>query len=246
MKVRKLFGETLTLATGAAFATVKGVPPGMNALMVEIPSATIENIFLGLCPKILQVKFYDQTAGDYTDLTAALTDRNTSTTSGTCLNSMTSSDILYVCYALPTRGMAVDVGTPNDQNQAMTGTYWNGSAWASLGTFTDGTNAGAGTLAQDGLITWALPTNWQTSIPVDGFVSGFWAKFVVAGTLKATTTVLELTALIANATNDYGLIRSNNGTAPPYFFRFIKDTGGIEMKSTSLTSACNLTWMSTD
>ncbi len=246
MRVRKFWGETLTMATGAAFATVKGIPPGMNALMVEVPSTTIENISVGLCPKIRQVKFYDATDGSYTDLTAALTDRNTATTSGTSLNSMTSSDILYVNLAFSTRGLAVDVGTPNDQNHALTGTYWNGTAWAALAALSDGTNAGAGTLAQDGLITWTLPTAHIANSPVEGFITGHWIKLVVAGTLKSTTTILELTGLIANATNDYGLIRSNNGTAPPYFFRLGMDVGGIEVKSTSLTSAMNLTWMLTD
>lgn len=244
MRVRKFWGETLTLAAAPAFATVKGVPPGMTALMVEVPhGTTFENISLGLCPKIKSVIKYVAATGINYNYSQELTDR---ALVDVTFNALTSSDIVYVCFANPTRGLAVDVHNANANDRAMTGTYWNGSAWTALGTFTDGTNAGAGTLAQDGLITWVVPTDWRPNSPFTGAVTGFWVKLVVAGTLSASVSLYELTALVANTTNDYGLLQSNNRTLPPYFLRLLGDVGGIEMKSTSLTTACNLTWMATD
>ena len=73
-----------------------------------------------------------------------------------------SGDYIYVGAELPFRGVAVDLGTAvNNNNQALTCEYWNGSAWVALSE-TDGTDS-TGTFAVDGNVTWTVPSVWAKS-----------------------------------------------------------------------------------
>jgi len=259
--IKKFRGETLTLATSVAFATVRGVPPGMNALAIEVPSATLENIAVGFGPKIEKVYFYDRSDNQFHDITKPVTDRNTSTLGhvGGLVTGIAPGvgDALFVGCKTRFRGLAIDMTTVNAVVAAATWAHPTSpneafdDAWTSIA-HTDGTETGGNTtLGQDGLVTWtAVPTNW-----VQSEVNGeklFWARFTGAATLTTLVTIDQISALFNNVVNSVdsdaeGLavvnIRSQNTTKEPYWFYFNSgDVGSVEMSSASITSAANLNW----
>ena len=256
MKIRAFRGETVTLATTVAFPQTKGIPPGMNNLQVHAPSATLENISLILTPKIVKLWYYDDSATTkYVDLTSALTDRNTSTGTGSSLNSFATADFIYFGCDNRFRGLSVDVTNTNGTASAATVEYWNGTAWTSI-TVTDTTESPGGTpLGQDGLLSWTVPTDWvRTSVNSEPRTL-YWVRYKVSVALDATVSIVEVSTLANTVLNsadtnaegyDYILLRSNNDTLIPFWFNFDSDKfGGVELKSASITSTANLTWYNT-
>jgi len=77
------------------------------------------------------------------------------------LNTAANSNFLYVGAHLPFRGARVLVGNVNATASVLTVKYWNGTAWTDI-TATDGTASGGATMAQNGNVTWTVPTAWQT------------------------------------------------------------------------------------
>lgn len=260
MKVLRYRGETLTLAATVTTAQVLGAPPEMNMVEVEVPSTTKENISLLFCPKLYRVVFYDASAAagsQYIDLTSNLVDRNTSTSTGTTLDAWATGDALYVGVELVRfRGLNVDAGNLHTGDASvMTGKFWNGSAWTNA-TISDGTLSGGKTLAQDGLITWTVPTTWVArTLPLDSpkiTIPCYWMQFTVSVALDADISLVQLTAMANTTLNsatadaegiDYVLLQSNAQSLPPYRYYYDPErVGGIEMKSTSITSAANVNW----
>lgn len=245
--VRRVFGETITLATSVAFATVKGAPPWANALLLHAPSSTLENISIGLAPRIKSVKFFDTSASapQYTNYLTEATDRSTSAVT---LNSMATGDFLYVGCAEPFRGLAINLTNLNDNASVMTVEYRkNDDTWANI-SVSDGTNDSGDTLKQDGLLTWTVPTNWQTTGVGDSGSTQeglFWVRISVSSVLDSSVTVVDIFPMMGDSTNGYLLMRSNNDAAPHLYLPFDGGVfGGIEAKSASITSAMNVTWLS--
>lgn len=253
-KILRHRGETVTLAaTGSiGWAQTRGIPPGMNMVEIEAPSTTKENILVALSPKIVKVWFYDASATSYIDLTAALTDRNTSTASGTNLNEMQTADFLYVGCADRYRGLSVDVANTNSAGTAAAlVTFWNGTIWTNI-TPTDGTFSTM-TLAQDGLITWTVPTTWVKTTVNSEPSSLYWTRYAVSAALADTSVSIAELVSLANLTLNSGdtdaegidrfLLQSNAQSLPPYCYRFDSEVfGGIELTSISITSAANVNW----
>lgn len=262
MTIGKIRGETLTLATGRAFATVKGIPPGFNTLEVDVPSATLEVILVLFAPKIKRVYFYDASAARWTEYTQNATDRNTASLID--LSAMQTADRLYVGTVKRSEGLSVDVVGTNAAGTAnMVGEYPALDVWTSL-SITDGTDSTA-TLDQDGLITWASPANnlWQAralsevsdeAAPAPATELLYWVRLRPDAAITDTAvTVAELTALATDTINtllgdNVGIddirITTNNHTKAPYRFPLdLDEYGAVEMVSTSITSAANLNWL---
>jgi len=70
-----------------------------------------------------------------------------------------NGDYLFVGANIPFRGVDIDVDSTNSSASVLTVKYWDGSAWTSI-TATDGTASGGASLAQDGQVTWTVPTAW--------------------------------------------------------------------------------------
>lgn len=255
LRIDRFRGETLTPATSQAFATFRGVPPGMNRLDIEMPSSTLEAMLLTFCPKIQKIWFYDASADRYYDLTDVLTDRNTATGSGIRLGAWQTNDYLYVGSPSQFLGLAVDVTNTNGAGTAtMTAGYSQLlDTWGSL-SVTDGTRSTA-TLDQDGLITWTAPEGWRkvkinsTEPPL------YYARLVPDAALTDTSiSIVELVAVPADTLNVAtdaltGLaavrFQTHNSTRKPDMFRFDPDlVGGIRVLSTSLTTSngCRINW----
>lgn len=179
---RKLVGATLTMSANA-----QGLLKPAGARMVHFTTGTACTI--QLCPVLRQAFTYIGTT--YTDVTSSLADRDTATT--VSMNSWATSSILYLGCDEAFRGIYVDVGNTNTENANIDAEYWNGSAWTDL-TETDGTNAGAGSLAQDGAITWTVPTDWVATT-VNSSASMFWVRFKWSITLDATVTIRDAVLL---------------------------------------------------
>lgn len=264
METLRQRGETITLATSRAFATVIGRPPGYNAVELEAPSSTIENILVGFGPKIRGVYFYDASVPRWQNYTSEATDRNTA--SLVDLSVMQTADRLYVGAVKRYGGISVDVvGTNGAGTATLTGEYPDASdqlTWTDL-SITDGT-VSTRTLAQDGLITFTSPANNGWDVRTLAEVAGetlaapkteklFWIRLRPSAALTDTSiTVAELTALFDDTLNsltgdntgeDEGRFLSHNGGKPPAFFRLSDKHGSIELTSASITSAANVTWL---
>lgn len=259
-------GETITLAATIAFGTVRGKPPWANAVALAAPSATLEAITVAFTPKIEKALFYDASlarGSRWNDLTKALTDRNTSTDSSTFFNAMQTGDRLYVACKRQFRGLSVDVDGANQAGTAvLVGEYPNAQrTWTDL-SVTDGTVA-TRTLAQDGLITWTVPTaGWLkgtlkhvTGLVVDGDDAPeteelYWMRLRPDAALTDTSVDIdELVALlnttVAGVTRDnegFDLIRIASGDHGLDYFELHPDIGGIALVSASITSAAIVNW----
>jgi hypothetical protein len=115
------------------------------------------------CPYliILKADSADGLGGHLEDNTQVAQDGSTATS--VTLSSLAAGRALYVGSAIPFRGAHVDVdGANSTGSTVITVSYWNGSAWVDTGD-TDGTISGGISLAQDGAITWTVPSEWQSA-----------------------------------------------------------------------------------
>lgn len=255
-------GETITLATGRAFATSIGFPPGFNAVDIEVTSSTIEAILVSFAPRIAHLYFYDDSLGTWTDFTTEATDRNTASLVN--LSAMQTADRLYVAGTKIHDGLRINVvGTNGSGTANAVWEYPTAGSWTNLSA-TDGTDSTA-TLDQDGVVTWTPPatTLWVAArlqdIAVPAPVSTpkteryYWTRMRVSANITDTSvtqgqysllfTDTLNTLLNDNSGEDDFRITSNNGTMPPYRFSLDRRNGAIELISTSITSAANINWL---
>lgn len=224
-------------------AQVVGFPGGTSHVSLfarSFTTAVVAKVMLN--PYLLILKSADGlvSATDY----SSAAQKNPLSTGAilSALGTLASGEALYVGSHLPFRGIAVDVlgGSVNANTAVLLAEYWNGSAWVTLSA-TDGTTTGGKTFAQDGNITWTVPTAWatvklsQTRIPtptnppteIDVMLpynnkAQYWTRLSVSAALSATvvaSTMYSLnrsTAYAQMAENSYLQFRTTNrpgGTA---------------------------------
>ena len=120
-------------------------------------------IKFALCPYlvILKADSADGLGGHLEDNSDVAQDGSTDTSVD--LSSFASGRALYVGSAIPFRGAHIDVdGANSTGSTVITVSYWNGAEWVDSSD-TDGTISGGISLAQDGAITWTVPSAWQLS-----------------------------------------------------------------------------------
>ncbi|MDA1188804.1 MAG: hypothetical protein O2854_03895 [Chloroflexi bacterium] len=256
-------GETLALST--TLATL-GVPSGMQQFTFYSPSADFQ---LHLNPALLDVNFYDASAtegqrfikaGSTSTLLADLTDRASGTGTGTVMDSMTTSDYLYLCWSDIVGGLYINVKSANGTSNTMVVEYRkNDNTWASL-SITDNTDTGA-SLAQDGTVTWTAPTDWKATAlgGPQGIITnanaaggtaaapagtdpsgtiGFWMRVSFSGAgLDSDTEIEEAWSL--NKATDRGYFRVG---AEVTFSIDRRAVGAIEAILTASTSTAQITW----
>ena len=206
-----------TASGGTALTTTLGltaIPFGANWV-----SITPRN-FVGcgvarwlLNPRLAIIKTSDLlvSPSNFTDLSEELQDGDTTTVAMDAFDTAANGDFLYVGTALPFRGARVTVGDgagagdPQNTASVLTVNYWNGSAWTTISE-TDGTETGGTTtFAQNGNVTWTVPTGWIASSLVaigDTLLktawSGaklYWTRWEVDATTETTWTMVSLQAL---------------------------------------------------
>lgn len=133
------------------------------------------------------------------------------------LDTLANGDFLLVGAAEPYRGVLVDVnGTHAGDASTLTVNYRkNDDTWADTSA-TDGTSAASKTMAQDGNVTWTVPTDWKmeklnaiyTSAPRYPFcdISLYWTRWSVSAALDSSVTLDRFLALNRNTSRYAELI----------------------------------------
>lgn len=202
-------GGGLALDTAvSAHTEVPAFPPGTNFIVLQprnFSTAVVAQFALN--PWLHVLRRVDTT---WTDVAQNAQDASTGTTlTLSSQDTAANSNFYYIGSHDQFRGVAVDVQLTNSTASVLTVKYWkNDSTWADI-TATDGTASGGATFAQDGFVTWTVPTDWQTaSLVTAGDISAanatlssqndgalFWTRWEVSVALDASVTANSMTAL---------------------------------------------------
>lgn len=131
------------------------------------------------------------------------------------LATLVNGGLLLIGSWVPFRGVKVDVQATNSNASVLLVEYWNGTAWATASA-TDGTASAGATFAQDGDVTWTVPSGWvaaspqspnpalpNTAVPAFigagilkevGNVPQYWTRWTVSAALDSTTTLNSILA----------------------------------------------------
>lgn len=226
------FGEikSATVATGAPLtvsATTNasayiGFYPGTEFVQMEGRAySTAVVIRYAFNPWLTVLKTTDAFAvsTNATDYSAAAQDLDATT--DVVLSSLATTGALWVGAELPFRGVFADVDSAANQNNTGAATcvafYYNGTTMAALTAgLADSTSSGSAVFAQDGAISWTVPTDWAkgtlrsiASAAYDVPMSGrslYWVKLTFDGALDSAT---KLDALFAmNRSTQYASLPS--------------------------------------
>lgn len=182
-----------------------GLPKGTSALILEgrnYSTAVVVRVLRN--PYLLVYKTADSLA-TITDYSEAAQDNDATTDVVlSSLDTNANGDALWIGSHLPIRGLSVDVDATNGTASVLSGTYWNGSSLSNI-SLTDNTASGGATFAQDGTITWSVPTDWVAAPLVTigsaaNSIGGsglpfYWVKLVVSAALDSSTTLNSIHAL---------------------------------------------------
>lgn len=252
-------GETLALSSTVASL---GIPIGVQQAMMYNPATDWR---FHVNSAIREIVFFDASAsagsrfksdGSDTSLTPNLTDRDSTTGSGTAFDSMAvTSDFIYICLVSPVAGLRIVMtSSVNATTNTMKGEYYkNDDTWANL-SVTDGTDTGP-SLAQTGSVTWTAVTDWKsiglrkaleaaaTPLATEDATntSGFWMRIsFTTGGLDSDTEIEEIWAL-SNDTN-----RSYFRAGTEYHFSFDRrSVGAVEAILAAGTDTLAVNWMGT-
>lgn len=134
------------------------------------------------------VYFYSDTNSEFINWFDETTDGDTSTEMP--LNSMTTSDEIYIVSDQPLDTISFLLNNLNSNVSTMTVNKWNG-AWVALA-ITDGTETGGNTtLGQSGDVTWVLATD-EITTQVQG-LPGYAYQITVSAALDASVSVTGIT-----------------------------------------------------
>jgi hypothetical protein len=227
-------GSDTTLATAAAFIT----RPRWACAFEAVTGGDFEWLFT---EELAAALFFDS-GGTYTDLKAELVDGftpGTGTGTGTTLDSMSTTDILYLGFRNPISGIYVDVEAANGTANTIDVEYYNG-AWTDI-TETDGTASGGASFAVDGEITWTALTDWVRTT-VNSVGTFYWIRIKFSVALDSDTSLFRILGIQNSRT--YAQVEagtSGDGVVPmKYLDR--QRVGGIEVKAAAGTPVCSVNW----
>lgn len=229
----------------SASTAAGGTALNTTALVIPIPAGTAHVSLEGrnystavvaqiaLVPWLTVLKTPDllATVTDYTDAAQdadAATDVVLSS-----LDTFANGDAVYLGSHIPFRGVICDVDAANANASTLSADYRKSDGtWAAL-SVTDGTASGGATFAQDGAITWTMPTDWvaealATAVSTTGAAVPhrsaplYWARLKVSAALDASTTLNSLRALarstayaelVTGRVLEFGVTRGHGGIA---------------------------------
>ena len=199
-----------TAGTGTALTTTAAfihIPSGTNHLFLEgrnYVTAVAAQVLLNPYLHILQTT-NGLTAASTMDVSEAAQDGTTTTV--ITLNSYSTAanlDFVYIGSHLPFAGVSIDVQNTNSTGSVLTVKYWNGTAWTDI-TATDNSASGGATLAVDGTVTWAVPTDWtrtsllgagDTTLTLPGYTEQkYWTRWEFSVTLDSTVSLNSIVAI---------------------------------------------------
>jgi len=127
----------------------------IKSVKLIVDASRMTNKWSGVYEYVAGARFYDESAGEYVDVSGKVT--NESTSQYLQMDAATTSDRLYIKSIEPLTGIGLATAAEYE-NTALANfsqiDCWDGSAWTSVGTLTDETTNVAGTisLAQTGVI----------------------------------------------------------------------------------------------
>jgi hypothetical protein len=142
-----------------------------------------------------KVKKTVDNGASHTDYSSEANDNSAATdVVASSLDTLANEDWLLFSAPSPFIGIAIDMDAAAVNGNAADTTcqYWNG-AWTNTTNQTDGTDTGAN-FAQDGQITWALPSDWVTS-EIDS-VTAYQLRCHTSAALDSSTTIDEVDAIL--------------------------------------------------
>ena len=208
-------GSDTSLTTTAGLILL---PKGAQFLALEAYNHSAAGVAAQvlLNPFLTVVKTADAGA-TWTDYSEAAQDADAATdVTLSSLDTLANGDALWVGSWAPFAGLSADVDAANGNASVLSGTYWNGTALSNI-SLTDNTAAAGATFAQDGTITWSVPTDWApcklrdrlsgaNNAVVNGVTDLYWVRLVVSAALDSSTTLNSLVAL--NRSTLYATIKS--------------------------------------
>jgi len=158
-----------------------------------------------------------------------------------------ATDSLYLGFDIPFSSVAWTTTVANDVAASnLLVTYWNGSSWASVTGYADTTIVGGITLAQTGVISWTLPSNWiaGTTDTTPALSSAYWIRIRADKGLKATTacSAIKLGSSLSVNLSSYSTIQQlvDYLDAQPHYEAYVATSSPDTDLSTQL-DACSAT-----
>ena len=228
-----------TAAGGTALTTTAAlvvIPDGVNELDL-IPRNFVTGVVaqVGLNPYLIVLKTTDNLA-TVTEYSRAAQDGAAGTVvTLSSLDTLANGDFLLVGSHLPFRGVDADMtASVNANASVLTAKYRKtDDTWTDI-TATDGTVSAGKTFAQDGQITWTVPTDWakktlrEIASPAPGLALPYldeplyWTRWEVSAALDSSVTAQAMLALNrstayaelpAGVTQSVGVVKGPGGVA---------------------------------
>jgi hypothetical protein len=241
-RIASTAGGGTALSTSAA---IIGIPNNIGHVEAVVrnfaSSAVVAKIALNPCLALLK------TTDDKTFVDGTVTGQQNPAGSGFVVDNLpASTGRIYIGAHVPFRGVRVTMGgTVNAVVSTLTNQFWNGTAWTAVSGGSDGTASGGATLAQNGDITFTVPTTWAAAPLTDGIpifppvgvqnnsinrrlwteyagLPLFWLRLTVSATLTAGTVIATAFSMNRDTTH-YAEFLENSLLA----FRTEKTIGGI-------------------
>jgi hypothetical protein len=202
----------VSLSTTAAFTSF---PTGTTYLtLMPRNASTAVVVRYAINPYLTVIKTTDAlvAAGNLTDGSEDVQDGNTATNLNIdSLNTAANNDFIYVGSWTQFRGVNVDVGNINGTSSILTVKYRkNDDSWADISD-TDGTASGGATFAQDGTVSWTVPSDWHarplsslgqngigdSALAAPAFLvrSLYWTRWEVSVALDSSVTLLNMQSM---------------------------------------------------
>lgn len=209
-------GAALTAAITGANAFV-AFPTGSQYAYLEgrtFATAVVAQYALNPYLRVLKTTDNFAAAANATDY-SEVAQNGMPVTGAVVLSSLATTGALWVGAALPFRGVFADVSAANGTANTAAATYYSatGPTMATL-SITDGTANGGASVAQDGGITWTVPTDWipgtlrsivgaAVGVPYSG-ESLYWVKLQWNAAHDSATTLNQLLSM--NRSTNYALL----------------------------------------
>lgn len=121
------------------------------------------------------------------------------------LDSLANTEYLVIGFTERMSGINILTAPTSVNGDAATVTvsYWNGAAWATVGTVTDGTLEGGVSLAKPGIITWHPPASTlEFRKTIDNGIPLYYYKVIWSAALDADTQIYYVSGVPAQNTID--------------------------------------------
>ena len=164
----------------------------------DAPFQTVKNIWDASKDDIGQFKKYDTTT--YTDYTDEV--QSTATTDVAILDSLNTTHSVYLGFTGPMQGFDVKLaaGKENATGSVLTVSMWDGTAWATLGSLSDGTAEGGATLGKSGVVSFQPRQDEEFVTSLTGETPLYYYKLTVSVQLDAEVEVYSVTGIPATET----------------------------------------------